>query len=487
MDVVIVSAEMTPFSKSGGLGDVTGALADALHRDGHRVMTVTPRYGSVPEDGLEDTDVVSRSYLGGSEQLARLRVLKAAGPTHVLVEHPVFTERTGLYGDDNGAFGDNHLRFALLQKAALEAARCIPVGDEVLGPDPVFHVHDWQTAALPAYLDQYYRTLGWFRYSPVVLTVHNPAHQGRLPAAFFDDLDLPAHWFTSDAFEWHGDLALLKCGLVRADKLTTVSPSYAWEVTTPEGGFGLDGVFRGRFANLTGILNGIDARRWNPADDAFLDATYDAEDLEGKEVCKAALQAELGLPIVERPLLGVVGRLDPQKGTELIIESIPWMVEQDVQIVVLGSAAAAYADLEHQLRQLERRHPRHVRAWIGFSERMAHRIEAGADFFLMPSLFEPCGLNQLYSQRYGTPPIVRRTGGLADSVEDGVTGFCFDAPTGYGLRSAIHRALAQYGTPEHQAMQREGMGRDFSWDAVVGRYLAIYREAAESRRRWVDR
>lgn len=487
MNVAIVSSEVTPFSKSGGLGDVAGSLSRALHHAGHRVMTVSPRYGSVDRSGLVDTGIRVEFHLGSSPQQAQLWVHTGEGPTHVLVEHPVFADRAGLYGDQHGSFGDNHLRFALLQRAALEAARRVEVDGETLGNEPVFHVHDWQTASLPAYLEQFYRPLGFFVRSPVVLTVHNPAHQGRLPAAMFQDLDLPARWFTPDALEWHGDLALLKCGLVLADRITTVSPSYAWEVTTPEGGFGLDALFRGRFAEFTGILNGIDNAEWDPAHDAFLDAPYDVTDLSGKEICKAALQAELGLPVDDCPLFGVVGRVDPQKGTDLILESLPWLVEQGAQIVFLGSAAAAFRELEQRLRAAERRYPQNVRAWIGFSERLAHRIEAGADYFLMPSLYEPCGLNQMYSQRYGTPPIVRRTGGLIDSVEDGVTGFSFTKPTGFALRSTMHRALELYGTDALTEIRLAGMRKQLGWDHVIEAYLAVYQEAAASRSRWVDR
>lgn len=486
MEIVMVSSEVAPFSKSGGLGDVTGALADALHRAGHRVMTVSPRYGSTPTDGLIDTGEVAHAFLGQSEQSAKLLKKSGAGPTHVLVEHPMFGNRSGLYGDANGSYGDNHIRFALLQRAALQAARTVDVGDAPLGNSPVFHIHDWQTGSLPVYLDQYYRPLGFYRKSPVVLTLHNPAHQGRLPGAFFGDLDLPARWFSPRALEWNGDLALLKCGILRADRLTTVSPTFAWEITTAAGGFGLDTLFRGRFAEMTGILNGIDTAVWNPADDSHLDATYDVVDPSNKAVCKAGLQAELGLPMErDRPLVGSIGRLDPQKGVELLIESIPWLVAQGAQVVVLGSAAAAHQKYEWQLRELENRFPDRVRAWIGFSERMAHRIEAGSDIFAMPSLFEPCGLNQMYSMRYGTIPVVRATGGLADSVADGETGFQFAEGNGFAFRGALHRALARYSTDGLATMRTAAMSLDLGWDAVVPAYEAVYTDAVEGRNRLV--
>lgn len=473
MHVVMVSSEVAPFSKSGGMGDVVGALSTALAAAGHDVITVSPRYASIAADDLTPTGVVVRAHLGASEQEAALLLREVDGVRHVFVEHPVFGERGGLYGDENGAFGDNHLRFSLLQRAALEAARHL-----VDAPAPLFHLHDWQASALPAYLDQLYRPLGFFRDSRTVLTLHNPRHQGRLPGRFFEDLDLPRRWFSPAGFEWYGDLGLLKFGILKADKLTTVSPGFAWEITRPEGGFGLDALFRGRFEDLTGILNGIDTSVWDPATDPHLAATFSAGDRSGKARCKRALQAELGLDVAaDVPLVGSVGRLDPQKGVELLIDSLPWILDQGAQVALLGSAAAAHRHFEDQLRALAARFPGRLSVTLAFSEALAHRIEAGADFFAMPSLFEPCGLNQLYSQRYGTAPIVRRTGGLADSVEAGVTGYVFDAPTGYAFRGAVHRALSAFGSEEHATMQAHCMALELGWDQVVPRYVEVYEQA----------
>jgi starch synthase len=279
---------------------------------------------------------------------------------------------------------------------------------------------------------------------------------------------------------------MLKGGLLHSDVVTTVSPSFARELLTPGGGFGLEDVFQSRLGAFVGILNGIDADLWNPAADPHIAAAYSAEDPGGKKVCKAALQTELGLPVEPRtPIVGWVGRLDPQKGVELLIESIPWLVAEGAQVVILGSAAAAHEHYEHQLRALERQFPHHVRSWIGFSEGVAHRIEAGADLFAMPSLFEPCGLNQLYSQRYGTPPVVRRTGGLTDSVWPAShdlqrgTGFAFERPSGRALRDALHRALHLYRSdPEaFDRIRLNGMRQDLSWDSRVDRWLQVYEQA----------
>lgn len=497
MDVVHVTSEIAPYSKTGGLADVCAALAQTQASLGRRVLTVSPLYPGIEPVALGATplgevDIVLARY----RQVAKLwqTPSRPGQPVHVFVQHVVY-DRAGVYGDQHGGFRDNHLRFALLCRCALEAARRVrfsstaaALADTPLADDTVFHVHDWPSAMLPAYLDTYYRPLGHFRRSPVVLTVHNPAHQGRLPAALFDDLDLPGRWFGPSGFEWFGDLGLLKCGLVLADQITTVSPTFAWEITTPEGGFGLDAILRGRFADLTGILNGIDSAVWDPATDPHLAEPFTADDLSGKAVCKAALQAEFGLPMLAAaPLIGNIGRLDPQKGVDQLFDSIPWIVDQGCQVVILGSAAGPYQHFEAQLRELEWRFPDNVRAYIGYDEPLAHRIEAAADLFLMPSLFEPCGLNQLYSMRYGTVPVVRRTGGLADSVtphdQPGGTGFLYTQSTGFALRTTLHQALSLYhdDRPSFTALQRNGMRRDSSWDAVLPKYDVVYRRALARR------
>ncbi|MFT4626165.1 MAG: starch synthase [Myxococcota bacterium] len=491
MHIVLASSEIAPFSKSGGLGDVTGALGAPLVARGHRVLTVSPGYRSVDRArwGFGEVSDAVRIHLGDGPHDVRFSHTQRDGVHHLLVEHPMY-DRDGLYGDSHGAFRDNHLRYALLSRAAIEAARRVPVGGSPLGQDVLFHCNDWQTGLLPVYLDALYRPLGLFPRAATVLTMHNPAHQGRLPGSLFADLDLSPRWFGPSGVEWYGDLGLLKGGLVHADELTTVSPTFARDVTTPDGGFGLDGLLRLRKSRLTGILNGIDPVEWDPEADPHLDAAFSAEDLAGKAVCKRALQRELGLPDdPDAAIVGSVGRLDPQKGIELLIESIPWLVAQGAQVVVLGSAAAAHRHYEDQLRALERRFPHRVRAWVGFSERVAHRVEAGSDLFAMPSLFEPCGLNQMYSQRYGTLPVVRRTGGLADSVKpfdrtgDAGTGFLFDAPTGHALRGALWQGLDLFRTDRaaFDRARKRAMRVDWSWARAIPKYESVYRRAAERR------
>jgi len=486
MNVVLVSSEVAPFSKTGGLGIVVGEIAAALSRKGHRVLTVSPRYGTfdAKAQGAVDTGVTSSIPASGERHTVRfLRMRDKDGAWHVFVEHPMF-DRSGIYGDRHGTFGDNHLRFSVLCRAALDACRHVPLDGAPLGEDVVVHAHDWQAALLPVLLESVYRPVGLFKKAASVLTIHNLAHQGRFPARMFADLDLPSRWFAPWAIEYYGDLNYLKGGILHADRVTTVSPTYAQEIRTSWGGFGLDTALRHRGDAVTGILNGIDPRAWDPKTDPHIGGHYDATDLEGKKMCKAALQSELGLPADPTvPVVGSVGRLDPQKGVDLFTESIPWLVEEvGAQVAIVGSAPAELRRYEDHLRWLEKKYPHHVRAWIGYSEPMSHQITAGSDILVMPSLFEPCGLAQMYAQRYGTPPIVRRTGGLADSVipcDDEArvgTGWTFHMPDGYDLRHALWRALATWKrNPEGFAdVMRRGMALDFSWDLQIGEYVATY-------------
>jgi len=482
MDVVLVASEVAPFSKTGGLGDAVAALARALVRAGHRAWTVSPRYRGAAPDASPTGHTITVPLAGFDHQVALLRVARD-GVEHLFVDHPMF-DRDGLYGDRGGAFGDNHLRFALLSQGALHAAHLFASDDVVL------HAHDWQAALVPIYLKAAWRSVGLLGGAATVLTLHNPAHQGRFGGGLFADLELPPRWFTPGGLEFHGDLGLLKGGILHAGEVTTVSPTFAKEVVTPGGGFGLERVLAARLP--TGILNGVDPGEWNPATDLHLAAKYGADDArDGRALCKAALQAELGLPIDgDAPMVGWVGRLDPQKGIQLLVESIPWLASEDVQVVVLGSAAAPHAVFEDQLRDQERELPHHVRAWIGYSEPVAHRIVASADLFAMPSVFEPCGLTQMYAQRYGSIPVVRRTGGLADSVDaidvdaDTGTGFLFDLPTGRALRDAMWAGISLF-RDDRAAFERagqRGMIRDFSWDRAVPEYVAVYVRALASNR-----
>lgn len=479
MDIVWVASEMAPFSKTGGLADVAGALPVALAHRGHRVLAVSPRYKPVPEAvELPFTSVV---HLNGGDHRVRYFALDRDGVRFVLVDNPCF-HRSGIYGDSNGAYGDNLFRYALLTRAALDIASVVPVDGRPLGGQVVFHANDWHTGLLPVYLDAMFRPLGRFRHAGVVLGLHNLGHQGSTSGDAFASLDLAPRWWPT--LDMSGRLNPLKAGIVSADALVAVSPTYSKQIQVDHG-FGLEGVLRMRSERLVGILNGIDAA-WDPRTDPHIAANFGHTagaapgDLDGKALCKAALQRELGLPVRPGvPLLASIGRLDPQKGIDRIEAVMPWLLAQDVQIVMLGSGASRY---EAFLRQTEASAPMKARVRIGFDERLAHRIEAGADVFLMPSRFEPCGLNQMYSMRYGTVPIVHATGGLADTVvtvdprhAEG-TGWAYPEDTDEALQQAIGFALGTYRSfpAAWRQIQRAGMATDFSWNNSAGLYERVY-------------
>jgi starch synthase len=403
-----------------------------------------------------------------------------------LIDCPSYFDRRGIYGEDGADYPDNCERFVFYQRAALEATRQL-----ALRPD-VIHCNDWQAGLIPAFLDESYRRQpgSTFRRVGTLMTIHNLAYQGS-----FWHLDLPLtglDWslFTPERVEAYGRLNFLKAGLVYGDQLSTVSPTYAREIQTPEGGRGLDGLLRGRRSSLHGIVNGIDMTVWNPAIDPHLAARYTSKTWPaGKAANKADLQRLAGLPRrPEAALLAAIGRLDPQKGWDLIIEAAPRLLEREVQLVVLGTGEPR---IERALDRLAARHPDRLRVFLEFSQPMAHRIEAGADLFLMPSLYEPCGLNQLYSLAYGTVPIVRATGGLVDTVVDAspetlrdgsATGVSFLPPSAEALLGAVDRALALRADPGCWARLVEaGMRADWTWHRSAEAYVALYDEARRLR------
>jgi len=416
--------------------------------------------------------------IAGLPHALRFHTVERAGCRLVFVAHRDFYDRPGLYADPGGGdYGDSVARFAFLSRAALAWA-----GEH--GGADVLHANDWQTALAPVYLRA---GVAWTGLAATrsVFTIHNLAYQGHAPAHELLTAGLDQSWFHPGALEYYGGLNLLKGGLVCADAITTVSPSYAEEIQTPAAGHGLDGVLRGAIERLRGILNGIDVAHWNPASDAHLPAHFDADHLDGKAVCKRALQAEFGLPVApDVMLLAAIGRFDWQKGMPLICDAFRLAAPLGAQLVVLG---AGDVGIEAAVRALAARYPRQVAVRVGFDEALAHRIEAGADAFLMPSAYEPCGLNQLYSQRYGTPPIVHATGGLKDTVIDcdaaraagGIgSGFTFTVYDAAHLAEATLRGWRLY---RHQpdawrALQRACMRLDHSWARRAAAYLSLYRE-----------
>ncbi len=475
MRVVMLSPEVYPYAKTGGLADVLAALPPALAAAGVEVTVCVPGYRSAlraagtPAPG-------PRLYAPIASRMEAAEIVRVPGapvPT-VLLRADRYFDRDGLYGEGGQDYPDNAERFAFFCRAALEWLRA-----EREPPD-VLHVHEWQAALAPAFLRAtaaLYPELGRVR---TVLTLHNLAFQGRFPADHWHVLNLDARYFVPEFLEFYGEINFLKAGMVFADALTTVSPRYAAEIQTPAFGEGLDGVLRARGAALRGILNGIDDAVWDPATDPQLPARYRVGDLAGKARCKRALQAELGLDVGDdAPLLGVVSRLAEQKGFDLLAVALPPALEAwDAELAVLGSGEERY---ERWVHELEARFPGRVGARVGFDEGLAHRIEAGADVFLMPSRFEPCGLNQLYSLRYGTVPIVHATGGLDDSVAEfdpatGTgTGFKFTPYTPDAFLAALERALRTRRDPALWArLIANGMAQDFSWSRAAAEYRALY-------------
>jgi len=463
MRILFVTPECAPLTKTGGLGDVSAALPAALRGQGLDVRVLLPGYPAVLA-GAALAERAALRVLGFD-----VRLLEGDG-LWVLDCPPLYRRDGGPYQDAAGTdWADNPLRFGVLSKAAsLLAGAASPLAWR---PD-CLHCNDWPAALAAAYLafDRDARAAS-------VMTVHNLAFQGVFDAALLERLALPAQSFTLEGLEFHGRISFLKGGLAYADAITTVSPTYAREVQGEALGCGLDGLLRRRRQSLTGILNGIDAAMWNPADDPLIAAPYDAASLERKALNKQALQFRLRLKVDPHvPLLGVVSRLTHQKGSDLIAEALDELVALPTQVAIVGKGEAR---MEDALRAAAMRYPGQVSVTIGFDEALAHAVEAGADVFLMPSRYEPCGLNQMYSQRYGTPPVAHATGGLIDTIEDGKTGFLFDRPESDALAEAVRRALEERKDQGRwRELQRRGMQRDFSWSTAARQYAALYSRLA---------
>ena len=478
--VLFVTPEIAPWVKAGGLGDVAQALPAALAQAGVDARVLVPAYRPLKSAFAQARRVCAFAAPGGALADAGLRLTDDPGVPLYLLECDAYFDRPGgpYQSPENQDWADNHLRFGLLSRiASLAGTR----GFDGWRPD-LIHCNDWQGGLAPAYLA---RESG--AHAASVMTVHNLAYQGLFAPELLPALGLPPALQASETLELWGRISFLKAGLRYADGLTTVSPTYAREIQGAELGFALEGLLRERNDVLTGILNGIDTRTWDPARDAFLAERYDASSLERKRANAQALRSELGLAArAAAPLVGMIARLVEQKGADLVIQIAPELLRAGAQLAVLGQGEARF---ENALRALAAQHPGAVAARIGFDEGLAHRIEAGADLFLMPSRFEPCGLNQLYSMRYGTPPVVRRTGGLADSVRDPdeappdeACGFVFDAPDADALLAALRRALAAFRDPAAwRRLQTNGMHADFSWTASAAAYLEVYRRAIAAR------
>jgi starch synthase len=474
MRVLFLASEVAPFSKTGGLGDVAGALPAALAAQGAEVRVVSPLYAEVERKGLKVLPgKVSLRFPFGEETGRLWRAGLSARHEVWFIEHAGFYGRPGIYGEAGGEYADNPRRFAFFSIAALGAAQM-----DGWRPD-IVHLNDWHTGLAALALRRGYlgTEMGVAR---TVFTLHNLAYQGVAPPSAMTELGIPWDLYTPDGVEHYGKLSLLKAGVVFSDRLTTVSRRYAEEICTREGGWGMDGMLRRRRADLIGILNGVDYSQWDPARDALLPARFDARRLEGKARCKAALLKRLDLggeEALRRPLFTMVSRLTAQKGIDLVLQGLPQVLAEPMTFVGVGSGEPHF---ERGLRDLATRFPGKVGVHIGFQEELAHWAEAGGDFFLMPSLYEPCGLNQMYSLKYGTIPIVRATGGLDDTVVDLAsprgTGIKFERYAAGELAQAVRRALTLFEKPTELAhVRRRGMAADFSWEKPALEYLRLFR------------
>jgi starch synthase len=474
----MITSEAHPFAKTGGLAEVAGALPDALARLGHTVTLVLPKYRGA---SLENARTLELQVPMGSRTQA-VTVHEGTlrdNVTIALLDPDGVFDREGLYGTPAGDYPDNAWRFAVFSRAALEYLRA-------RGTRPsVIHAHDWQTGLVPVYQKMQLSDDPVVGGVPVVFTIHNLAFQGLFPPSSLPQIGLEWEMLNIQAMEYWGQISYLKGGINFSEKITTVSPKYAREILQPELGFGFDGVLARRAADLVGILNGIDTERWNPERDEFVPAKFSADDLSAKDGARRALLEAVSLPIDSqavgrrRPVIGLVSRLTDQKGFDLVAAASESLMALDATWVMLGSGDARYEEL---WRRLAARYPERVSATIGFDERLAHLIEAGSDIFLMPSRFEPCGLNQMYSLRYGTVPVVRATGGLDDTVKDvdeasGTgTGFKFREYTPGALVTAVARAVAVFQNPTiWKRIQQAGMRQELSWDASAREYVKVYR------------
>jgi starch synthase len=484
MHIVFAASECVPFAKTGGLADVVGALPPELVKLGHEVTVYLPLYACVRRQLPDKLTYAVRSIVIPFQHYKRKAGIvdggKRGGVQYYFVDCPEFFDREGLYGTAAGDYPDNAERFALFCRAVLEATKR-------LGVPEVFHVHDWQAALIPVYLRTVFADDPMLSRAGVVLTIHNAAYQGAFPPATTGQLLLPWEIFTMDKLEQFDKFNSLKGGLVYSGILTTVSRKYAEEIQTPEFGEGLDGVLRGRAAYLRGILNGVDYAQWNPATDRNLAANYSPENLEGKKLCRADLLEAFGLELVEEstPVIGIVSRFAAQKGFDLVEQIAGRLSELNVAVVALGTGEPVY---EKFFRDWAFWNRANVAVRIGYDNALAHKIEAGADIFLMPSLYEPCGLNQIYSLKYGTVPVVRATGGLDDTIEEwnpakGTgTGFKFKGLRAEGLWAAIERALAAFEDKESwKRLMLNGMARDYGWAQPARDYAAVYEEAARKK------
>ncbi len=472
MKVLLAASEATPYAKTGGLADVASALADALSLAGAEVMLAVPLYRGIRENfSLTPVAAPATIKVGSAEETAEFHGLRRkSGVQVVFIGNDGFFDRKELYSTSAGVYKDNDQRFVFFSKAVLELSRAV-------GFDPdILHANDWQSALAPVYMKTSYR---WdFPSAASVLTIHNLGYQGLFPPASMTVTGLPYEFYTPGIMEFYGKVNFLKAGIMFADAVTTVSEQYSKEILQPRFGFGLDGVLRERSLVLSGIQNGIDQEYWDPATDSSLPEKYSASAPGGKAICRSALLKKVSFDEGPLPLAGMVGRLSDQKGVGILIKALPGLFRDGLRLVVLGRGDA---DLEDRLLALEREYTRNLRVRLDFDEPLAHLIYAGSDMFLMPSMYEPCGLAQMISMRYGTPPVVHATGGLLDTVTDlsepSGTGFVFNRHSAASLARGIRRAMvAMQDSETWSALMLRCMDQDFSWTGSALKYIELYKK-----------
>lgn len=476
MNVVIVASEVTPFSKTGGLADVAGALPKALAKLGAEVSVFSPYYPSVRKfKGLElKTKIANLPIKAGKEiKTARLYQCRQSGADFYFIANDEYFDRPFLYGTPKGDFPDNAQRFIFFTKAVLESLVKLDIEPDII------HCHDWQTALIPLYLKTTDEINRSFPRTKTVFTVHNLGYPGLFSPDIFPDIGIPDKYFSMQGIEFYGKVNFLKAGLVFADKLTTVSPTYAQEIQTKEFGFGLEGVLAARQKDLTGILNGIDYSIWNPLKDKFIKPNFDVKTLTNKPKVKAKLLEELNLNLSpEAPLISFIGRLALQKGIELTINTVKTIIQNNAGLVILGTGEEKYHKM---LNDLKSQFPNQLLVTLSFDDPLAHRIYAGSDIFLMPSQYEPCGLGQMIAFKYGTIPIGFKTGGLADTIIDYPSnpqtgnGFLFDTYQTEAFITKLQKAINLYQEKDNWLkLVKKAMELDFSWQTSAQQYFALY-------------
>lgn len=481
MKIAVVASECVPYSKTGGLADVIGALPGALATLGHEVSVFLPKYRQTK---LTDPKAVIRSITVPFDDRYRFCSVLDGGTAHgvrfYFIDYPPYFDRDALYGTPLGDYRDNAERFGLFCRAVIEASK-------ILGAPDIFHCHDWQSALVPILLRSLYADDPALRDTGTVFAIHNIGYQGLFPPDTLPLLLLPWDLFTIDKLEFYGKVNVLKGALVFSDFVTTVSRKYGQEIQSSEYGFGLEGVLRARSATVAGILNGVDYDEWNPETDKYAACHYGPKDLVEKAKCKQDLLAEFGVTGADPklPVIGIVSRFAAQKGFDLISQVADRLAREEMIVVALGSGDKEYEEL---FRRLNKQYPQRFAVKVAYDNKLAHKIEAGADMFLMPSRYEPCGLNQIYSLRYGTVPIVRATGGLDDTIENWDpntkrgTGFKFTEYTGEALLAALRAALLAYKDAESwQVLMRNGMAKDFSWAASAREYVKVFERVRQLR------